>query len=368
MKVALISPYSDALVGGIINWTKYVVNYHQKHSQDVELRLIYNRHPKGLYGTGSMIQSVKVGLANYLPVCKEFRKAAKEENFDVVHVSTSASFGLFRDLMIWRTAKKHGIKMCLHMHFGRIPLILKSKGWEACLFRFLLKRIDRAVVMDMASYNALKMHGYNNVCYLPNPLGEDIRKMIECCSDVIRDENKVFFAGHITATKGVYELVEACSEIRNVKLDLYGKVLDEETSSDLYKIGGEESVKWLNIPGNKAMEDVVQAMKRCSVFALPSYSEGFPNVIIEAMACGCPIVATGVGAIPEMLNIGSDEPCGVCVEPRNEKELKVALYNMLENAERAKEFGEKAKKRVYEYYSMPKVWSQLTGIWKSLCD
>lgn len=368
MKVALISPYSDALVGGIINWTKYVVNYHQKHSQDVELRLIYNRHPKGLYGTGTMFQSVRVGLANYLPVCKEFRKAVKEEELDVVHVSTSASFGLFRDLMIWRTAKKHGVKMCLHMHFGRIPLILNSKSWEAYLFRFLLKRIDRAVVMDMASYNALKTHGYNNLCYLPNPLGEDVRKMIESSGDVKRDEKRVFFAGHVTASKGVYELVEACRDIKGIKLDLYGKVLGENTYDELYRLAGESSEQWLNIPGNKTMDEVIQAMKSCSVFALPTYSEGFPNVIIEAMACGCPIVTTPVGAIPEMLDINSDEPCGTCVGPRNEHELKEALISMLENAERAKEFGERAKKRVYEYYSMPKVWRQLTGIWKSLCD
>lgn len=366
MKVALISPYSDALVGGIINWTKYVVNYHQEHSQDVELRLIYNRHPKGLYGTGTLFQSLKVGLANYLPVCKEFRKAAKDENFDVVHVSTSASFGLFRDLMIWCTAKKHGVKMCLHMHFGRIPLILNSKGWEAYLFRFLLKRIDSAVVMDMASYNALKMHGYNNVSYLPNPLGEDIRKMIECSSDVKRDEKRVFFAGHITASKGVYELVEACRDIKGVKLDLYGKVLGENTYDELYRLAGEESEQWLNIPGNKTMDEVIQAMKSCSVFALPTYSEGFPNVIIEAMACGCPIVTTPVGAIPEMLNIQGGEPCGICVELKNVVALKEGLQKVLTDYTYADLLGKRAKERVYEMYSMPKVWDQLKAIWNSV--
>ena len=60
------------------------------------------------------------------------------------------------------------------------------------------------------------------------------------------------------------------------------------------------------------------------VFVLPSYTEGFPNVIIEAMAMGKPIIATSVGAIPEML----DEGCGVVVPPKDADSLQKALQKV----------------------------------------
>lgn len=368
MRIILVSPYSSHLVGGIVNWTSHIVDFYQKHGDGIDLRLVYNRHPVGLYGKGNLFQRIKTGLSNYLPVCKEFQKLLKTERFDVAHVSSSAGYGLFRDLIISRCAKKHGVKICVHMHFGRIPQLLVSKGWEAIVFRFLIKRIDHAIVMDMASYKALQSYGFNNVSYLPNPLGERVQELIENCKDVERGPRKVLFAGHVTASKGVYELVKACRGIGDVKLDLYGKVLGEGTIRELYELDGDGNGndKRLDIPGNKSMEEVIHAMKSCAVFALPSYSEGFPNVIIEAMACGCPIVATPVGAIPEMLNINGDSACGICVPVKNVEQLQHAIVELLDNPAKAKALGDNACKRVNAMYTMPKVWAQLVGIWKSL--
>ena len=104
-------------------------------------------------------------------------------------------------------------------------------------------------------------------------------------------------------------------------------------------------------------------MKSCGIFVLPSYSEGFPNVILESMACGCPIVATSVGAIPEMLAIGSENPCGICVHQQNVGELRKAIVELLENPLKAAEFSANARKRVYEQYAISKVWEQLVEIW-----
>lgn len=79
-------------------------------------------------------------------------------------------------------------------------------------------------------------------------------------------------------------------------------------------------------------------MLKCTVFVLPTYTEGFPNVVLESMACGCPIVATSVGAIPEMLDGGA----GIVIEPRNVEQLRDAVAWVLENPERAAEMGAQA--------------------------
>jgi len=366
MKVLLVSPYSEKLFGGIINWTKYIVNYHCETSGDVGLTLLNNENATQVYGSTNLVKRFFAGLSNYLPIVRQFKKMVGNEHFDVAHICTSGAFGLIRDLMVVRAARKKGVKTVAHMHFGRIPQILSSGGWEKWLLRQLASRVDCVVVMDKSSLAALQNCGYNNVRFVPNPLSTDVQQLIEEIGEIEREPRKIVFAGHVLASKGVKELVEACREIHNIKLEILGKVSDEALREHLYQIAGDDAKQWLSIPGNKPFKEVLQEMKSCAVFVLPSYSEGFPNVILESMACGCPIVATSVGAIPEMLDIKGENPCGICVPPKDVKELRNAIEACLGDPMKAKALGANARKRVNDQYAMPKVWEQLVTVWRKV--
>ena len=123
---------------------------------------------------------------------------------------------------------------------------------------------------------------------------------------------------------------------------------------------------WLDIVGEKSFEDTIKEILSCELFVLPSYTEGFPNVILESMACGCSIIATKVGAIPEMLDIDGKKPCGLCIEPKNVFQLRSSILKLLDDEILAFELGKRAKRRVNEEYSMPVVWSKMVDIWKSV--
>ncbi len=366
MQVLLVSPYGDQLNGGIAKWTDHIITYYKGHGNDLNMELLCNPNLKAGFGTDSIFRRIRNGIQNYYPLYKSFKKVTKQKQFDVVHVCTSASFGLLKDLAIVEQARKKGIKSVVHCHFGRIPKVLKATNWEHKLFIKLMQVVDKLVVMDMHSYRALKDYGYDKVSYLPNPLAISVQQLIESNQDIQREPNKIVFAGHLVKDKGVYELVEACKQIKGVELELLGHISDEEVKKQLVELSGDSTGVWLHIKGARPFEEVVREMCSCSVFALPSYSEGFPNVIIESMACGCPIVATPVGAIPEMINVDSAEPCGICVEARDVDQLKTAIVSLLENKEQAAQLGKRAKERVNDLYSMPKVWKQLINIWKAV--
>lgn len=98
-----------------------------------------------------------------------------------------------------------------------------------------------------------------------------------------------------------------------------------------------------------ATTDPVAALRGASAFAMPSWAEAFPYVVLEAMSVGCPIVATDVGGVAEALGGGM---AGVLVDPRDPKRLGSALIELLVDRGRAAALGIKARERVEECYSV----------------
>ena len=105
-------------------------------------------------------------------------------------------------------------------------------------------------------------------------------------------------------------------------------------------------------------------MLSCDIFVLPTYTEGFPNVILESMACGCAIVTTPVGAIPEMLEEENGKQYGILVSPQNVQELKEGIEKMLNNETLKQECRKNVQQRVNERYNIDTVWKQMSKIWE----
>jgi glycosyltransferase involved in cell wall biosynthesis len=178
-----------------------------------------------------------------------------------------------------------------------------------------------------------------------------------------RETDSIVFVGHIIETKGVYELVKVCSYLNEVNnLTLVGPC-SKQIKKDLIRIAETRNDgKWLSFTGEIEREQVFDFYRRCAIFCLPSYSEGFPYAILEAMAYACPIIATSVGAIPEMLNNG----CGICIEPKNEKKLTSAIESIINNRSYSLQMGVSAHQKVIEKYTMENVFDQYLNIWKSV--
>lgn len=365
MKILLATPYKQT-TGGITRWAEYIVDKAlEEKSESFVLDVLPMNDPAG-EGT-SAPQKVSIwlrlirGTRTYKRVIRDLKHVFKRQRYDVLHIASSGSISFLKDLWMLRIARKHDVKTIVHCHFGRIPQIIQRKGWEWLLFRCVLQCATQVMVIDKASYDAVCSIGYSNVVNVPNPLSPDVVRMVEQADGGARIPRRILFAGHCIQTKGVYELVEACRQIPQVELCLLGFV-PPTVKSELEQLANREN--WLKIMGNRPFPDVIREMCQCDLFVLPTYTEGFPNVILESMACGCPIITTSVGAIPQMLEIDGASPAGICVPPRDAVALQHAIELLLNDASLKTLFATRAKKYVREKYSLESVWSQMVASWQ----
>ena len=219
---------------------------------------------------------------------------------------------------------------------------------------------DTAIVLDKVSYKTLLAANFRNIALLPNPIAPKVLEIISNNKNKIINKRSLLFVGHCVPTKGVYELIDACNKISNIKLRLVGNISNKIREDLQDKTNNAE---WLDITGVYSFEDTLKEMLSCEVFVLPTYSEGFPNVILESMACGCAIVTTPVGAIPEMLEEENDQQYGIMVEPKNVDELKDAIEKMLSDENLKNECRKNVQQRVNERYNIDVVWKQMINIW-----
>ena len=141
------------------------------------------------------------------------------------------------------------------------------------------------------------------------------------------DAELVLFVGTLLVSKGLAELAEAFKQLAAARpaarLALVGEgAFASQLSLRLAKAGVSERVRFL---GRQPSAVVADWMCAADVFCLPSHSEGCPNVVVEALACGRPVVATRVGGIPELVT----DQCGILVPPRAPEALRAALDRAL---------------------------------------
>jgi glycosyltransferase involved in cell wall biosynthesis len=152
-------------------------------------------------------------------------------------------------------------------------------------------------------------------------------------SRVVRQDScvRLIFLGWLERDKGIFELLEACRRLASTcrfTLDISGEgSASAEARALVAQYGLNEVVRfrgWLR------EERLHQALSDADVLVLPSWAEGLPNAMIEAMAARLAVVVSRVGAIPELI---TDRRSGLLVEPRNADSLAGALGEIIADGE-----------------------------------
>jgi len=133
-------------------------------------------------------------------------------------------------------------------------------------------------------------------------------------------QKKFIFIGSVTQEKGIKELLDASNLLDDsFVIDIYGNIAKDLQNCDF-------SMYKAEYKGALRSENVLDTLCQYDVLILPSYREGYPGVIIEALSVGLPIIATKLQGISEMV----DEKSSILIEPRNIEQLKEAIESINE--------------------------------------
>ena len=356
-KIMLISPFPPP-VGGIASWTASIQEYF-KFKRELDITY-YNSKIIGRKATNrNNIRRIIFGTLDVLYQTFKIFLIVFFKKPDVLHLNSSASLSLFKDYIFICFLTNKRRKIVYHLHFGRIPDLQLKNNWEWKLLCYTMLKADLIIVLDEKSKISLISSGFHNVMVLANPISLKVTSnYINNKEFDLNEEGRVLFVGHIVKEKGIYELVEAINLINNLnELVLVGPC-EDTVKEDLLRIAGPKKSQ-LKFLGVLDKNRVLDEMRKCSVFVLPSYSEGFPMVILEAMSCSCAIIATKVGAIEEIL---ADET-GVCINEKNLQDLVVNISNLLSNHDLRQRLGNNAFNKVKDKYDIEIIGNEIFKIW-----
>ena len=279
----------------------------------------------------------------------------------IVYIPISATFlPYLRDGLFIMCAKWFSkATIMVHLHGGRYfrdEFYVESSSIIRLFLRHTLGLVDLAIVLSdrlRSIFDGL----VSEVVVLQNgsdfPVVGNATKKCSKGKDIVR----VGYLSNLYESKGILDLLEAFGQVTNlhekVFLRLAGSWYDDGKNTQRRF---EELMKARNLCQNVELIGFVTGEKKeeflvaTDIFVLPSWNEGFPLVILEAMAQGCPVVATNdVGAIPDIV---VDGVTGILVEKQNPRELAEAITRLVEDPELRWSMGKAGRERFLSNFTM----------------
>lgn len=198
--------------------------------------------------------------------------------------------------------------------------------------------------------------------FTPGPKLEQLRREL----GLSEEDQIALIVGRLTPWKGHQELLEAISILvgsrPRLKLIVVGEVAfwednyEQQLKQQAAELGVADRVVWTGF-----RTDVPDLLRLCDVFVLPSVNEPFGRAIIEAMAVGCPVVATDSGGVPEVVQDGET---GMLVPPGEPEALAQAIETLLADPGKAEQMGRAGLSRAREKFNADRVARQVQQLYE----
>ena len=281
----------------------------------------------------------------------------------VLHVHASSRASFWRKCMFMVPALWMRRPVVVHLHGSEFMEFYEQEciALQKAIIRYVLDHCTKILVLSQSWRRSLA--GITRNASIEVLLNPAVRREA-CAPSGGRQDHALLFLGRLGRRKGIYVLLTALVAVRerypDVVLVCGGDGDLEEVRATAAKLGLHESVRILGWVKGSAKDALLES---ASVYVLPSFAEGVPMSVLEAMAAGLPVISTAVGGIPEVITHGTE---GLLVPSGDPIALSEAICRLLGNAELREQMGQSGRARFQLEFSIESVLENLESVYRSL--
>lgn len=242
----------------------------------------------------------------------------------------------------------------------RVQSMTFSPRVESKVFRLS----NKITAVSSTVARELKEYGLDpdNVTVVSNGVDEKTFSKIQSKHST---EPYVLYTGGLKARKGIFDLIEStkyvCKKYPNVKFVICGsgpflKKIKEKAE----RIGADGYITFL---GYVDRSKLIETYQNATIHVVPSHYEGLPTVLLEAMSCGRPVVATNIGGNNEVVSDGVN---GLLVPPKNPEKIAQAILRLLDDETLRKSIGNAARETIEKYYTWDKIADNVLDCYETI--
>jgi glycosyltransferase involved in cell wall biosynthesis len=322
----LISGHLPPPMGGIAAYYQSLLN----SSLPKRVKLLFvltSSQKRALSQSGSFTFS---NLISAIKDCGRFTVAVIKHRPQVTHIATAYGLSFVKHSVCVLIARLFGSRVLLHPHCSISALYTDHSPVWQWFFRRVIHLTNGVITLSSEWNQLTTIVPGCAVYYLPNAIDLEAYQGIALQRRAAAKQPsrlKALYLGYLGKAKGSFDLVNAAKEIASKDLPVvFDLVGDELAPGEIEQI--KKQIDQAGLGNIVTMHPFVRGsqkielLREADIFVYPSYSEGMPMAVIEAMACGLPIIATRVGGLPDLVSNGIN---GILVDAGSIDQLVSAI-------------------------------------------
>jgi len=302
-------------------------------------------------------------LSSKLGLWSAWWQELKAKPNTIAHIHTCSGFTFFLDGILLCLAKIRGVPVVLHIHGatfdqfldGLNPILLTVARWLCRRCAFIVVLSESWQVSLRQRLGDLRFSVVANGVPSINVGDKTAHEQTEV---------NVLFLGNLSERKGVFDLLEVMPQVDNAVLHLVGgEELAGFTAKVRQIIEEKQLQKQIKLHGIKAGLEKQAFFADADIFILPSYAEGLPMSLLEAMMCGLPVIVSDAGGIPSVV---TDKQDGFLITAGNRRQIAETLQLLVNDADLRLRIGRAAKQRCLAEFSTDAVVEKLLNLYRQI--
>ena len=286
-----------------------------------------------------------------------------DRRIKILHIHGAAKASFYRKAVFIKMGKRFGKKVILHQHAADFKEFFRQNNNKQQIIN-TINLCDKLIVLSQswkvyfASIGIAeeKISVLNNIVFPPE-------KPVMRTGD---EKLHLLYLGEISKRKGIYDLLNVLKVNKDyfdekIMLRIGGNLVDGDINLFITENHLSSLVKY---EGWASGAKKTECWEWADVYILPSYNEGLPIAVLEAMSYSHPVISTNVGGIPEVLH---SYETGILIEAGDQDRIKNALIFFIENPEKISEYGKNAYQTVQPFFP-ERVFEKLENIYVALLN